>query len=176
MTNREAIEYIERECHTCKGFYAPENECIAVPQDCFKSKRLAISALQEREERERGDEMTYKDVIDELKIAYDENGTPYMLEAFGSEAEHINRLLSAEFQGRLIELPCRCQDCVHSVPLDNNCEINTSAYLHCNMSRGEETRNVWHKYKKYYKDYSIVERDGFCDRAEAEKALKESNK
>lgn len=22
MTNREAIEYIERECQTCKGFYA----------------------------------------------------------------------------------------------------------------------------------------------------------
>lgn len=96
MTNREAIEYIERECHTCKGFYAPENECIAVPQDCFESKRLAISALQEREERERGIEMTNKDVPDEVKIAYDENGTPYTLEAFGSEAEHINRLLSAE--------------------------------------------------------------------------------
>lgn len=105
MTNREAIEYIERECHTCKGFYAPENECVAVPQDCFESKRLAISALQEREERERGIEMTYKDVIDDLKIAYDENGTPYMLEAFGSEAEHINRLLSAEQDNRLIELP-----------------------------------------------------------------------
>lgn len=67
MTNREAIEYIERECHTCKGFYAPENECIAVPQDCFESKRLAISALQEREERERGIEMTNKDVPDEVK-------------------------------------------------------------------------------------------------------------
>ena len=104
MTNREAIEYIERECHTCKGFYAPENECIAVPQDCFESKRLAISALQERGEREGGIEMTYKDVIDELKIAYDENGTPYMLEAFGSEAEHISRLLSAEQDNRLIEL------------------------------------------------------------------------
>lgn len=104
MTNREAIEYIERECHTCKGFYAPENECIAVPQDCFESKRLAISALQEREERERGIEMTNKDVPDEVKIAYDENGTPYMLEAFGSEAEHINRLLSAEQDNRLIEL------------------------------------------------------------------------
>lgn len=49
--------------------------------------------------------MTCKDVIDEVKIAYDENGIPYMLEAFGSEAEHIDRLLSAEFQGRLIELP-----------------------------------------------------------------------
>ena len=105
MTNREAIEYIERECHTCKGFYAPENECIAVPQDCFESKRLAISALQEREERERGIEMTNKDVPDEVKIAYDENGTPYMIEAFGSEAEHINRLLSAERDNRLIELP-----------------------------------------------------------------------
>lgn len=105
MTNREAIEYIERECHTCKGFYAPENECIAVPQDCFESKRLAISALQEREERERGIEMTNKDVPDEVKIAYDENGTPYMIEAFGSEAEHINRLLSAEQDNRLIELP-----------------------------------------------------------------------
>lgn len=67
MTNREAIEYIERECHTCKGFYAPENECIAVPQDCFESKRLAISALQEREEREMGIEMTNKDVPDEVK-------------------------------------------------------------------------------------------------------------
>lgn len=102
MTNREAIEYIERECHTCKGFYAPENECIAVPQDCFESKRLAISALQEREERERGIEMTNKDVPDEVKIAYDENGSPYMLEAFGSEAEHINRLLSAEYINDLI--------------------------------------------------------------------------
>lgn len=49
--------------------------------------------------------MTYKDVIDELKIAYDENGTAYMLEAFGSEAEHITRLLSAEQDNRLIELP-----------------------------------------------------------------------
>lgn len=104
MTNREAIEYIERECHTCKGFYAPENECIAVPQDCFESKRLAISALQEREERERDIEMTYKDVPDEVKSAYAENGTPHMIEAFGSEAEHINRLLSAEQDNRPIEL------------------------------------------------------------------------
>lgn len=66
MTNREAIEYIERECHTCKGFYAPENECIAVPQDCFESKRLAISALQEREEREASKiEYIEKDIVRE---------------------------------------------------------------------------------------------------------------
>lgn len=48
--------------------------------------------------------MTNKDVPDEVKIAYDENGTSYMIEAFGSEAEHINRLLSAERDNRLIEL------------------------------------------------------------------------
>lgn len=78
-------------------------------------------------------------------------------------------------KSKFVELPCRCQDCVHSVPLDNNCVINTSMYLHCNLQRGEETKNVWHKYKKYYKDYSIVERDGFCDNAErpVEQALKE---
>lgn len=49
MTNKEAIEYIERGCQTCKGFYAAENECIATPKDCFESKRLAISALRMRE-------------------------------------------------------------------------------------------------------------------------------
>ena len=56
----------------------------------------------------------------------------------------------------------RCQNCVHAEPLDHNCELSTSYYLHCKLWRGEETKNVWHKYKKYYKDYSIVERDGFC--------------
>ena len=56
----------------------------------------------------------------------------------------------------------RCQNCVHAEPLDHNCELSTSYYLHCKLWRGEETKNVWHKYKKYYKDYSLVERDGFC--------------
>ena len=56
----------------------------------------------------------------------------------------------------------RCQNCVHAEPLDRNCEINTCHYMHCKLYRGEETKNVWHKYKKYYKDYSLVERDGFC--------------
>ena len=56
----------------------------------------------------------------------------------------------------------RCQNCVHAEPLDHNCELSASYYLHCKLWRGEETKNVWHKYKKYYKDYSLVERDGFC--------------
>lgn len=57
----------------------------------------------------------------------------------------------------------RCRECVHAEPLDRHCEINTSVYMHCKMWRGERENNVWHKYKKYYKNYSIVDRDGFCD-------------
>ncbi len=56
----------------------------------------------------------------------------------------------------------RCQNCIHAEPLDRNCELSPSLYMHCKMWRGEEEKNVWHKYKRYYKDYSLVERDGFC--------------
>ena len=60
----------------------------------------------------------------------------------------------------------RCQHCIHSVPFERNCELNTTAHMHCTLGRGEETLNVWHKYKKYYRDYSVVDRDGFCDEGE----------
>lgn len=60
----------------------------------------------------------------------------------------------------------RCQNCMHSVPLDRNSELNSCFYMHCTIERGEEVRNVWHKYKKYYKDYSVVDRNGFCDSGE----------
>lgn len=60
----------------------------------------------------------------------------------------------------------RCQNCIHAEPLDRNCELNTCVYMHCKLGRGEEEKNVWHKYKKYYKDYSLVDRDGFCDMGE----------
>ena len=60
----------------------------------------------------------------------------------------------------------RCQDCAHAEPLDRNCEISTSLYMHCKLWRGDHTRNVWHKYKKYYKDYSLVMRDGYCSDGE----------
>ncbi len=55
----------------------------------------------------------------------------------------------------------RCKDCKYRVPLDKHCNLS-SCYGHCTEWHGEETKNVWHKYKKYYKDYSIVEPDGYC--------------
>jgi hypothetical protein len=63
-------------------------------------------------------------------------------------------------------LPIRCKDCIHAVELDKHCDISRTAYRHCGLLRGEETKYVWHKYKKYYKDYSIVDLDGFCDAGE----------
>lgn len=64
----------------------------------------------------------------------------------------------------------RCYDCVHAVPLERNCELNHCLYMHCNLWRGEETRNVWHKYKRYYRDYSLVEHDDFCSCGERKEA------
>jgi hypothetical protein len=60
----------------------------------------------------------------------------------------------------------RCRDCKHAETLERNCELSKGCYMHCNLWRGDETRNVWHKYKKYYRDYSIVELDGYCSDGE----------
>lgn len=57
----------------------------------------------------------------------------------------------------------RCKNCKFAIELDKRCEINRTIYKHCTLLRGDETKNVWHKYKKYYKDYSIVELDDFCN-------------
>lgn len=54
-----------------------------------------------------------------------------------------------------------CFNCVHLTMLDRNADLN-GQYWHCTLFRGEETKNVWHKYRKHYKDYSLVEHDDFC--------------
>lgn len=112
MTNREAIEYIERECKTCKGFYAPENECIAVPQDCFESKRLAICAL-EREERRKGCDggyhrknTTFKETIKKALVEYFYNTNVYACDLTrvneAMETGNINLLDFDEFSEEVI--------------------------------------------------------------------------
>ena len=60
----------------------------------------------------------------------------------------------------------RCKDCIYAVELDKHCDISRTAYRHCSLLRGDETKYVWHKYKKYYKSYSIVDLDGYCDSGE----------
>lgn len=65
-----------------------------------------------------------------------------------------------------------CKECIYATELDKHCEINRTAYKHCGIWRGDETKMVWHKYKKYYKDYSLVSADDFCSYGE----LKEGEK
>jgi hypothetical protein len=60
----------------------------------------------------------------------------------------------------------RCKDCQYAQELDKHCDINRTVYKHCSLLRGEETNNVWHKYKKYYKDYSLVSLDDYCSSGE----------
>lgn len=60
----------------------------------------------------------------------------------------------------------RCMDCMNAEPLERNCELNANLYMHCRLLRGEECKNVWHKYKRYYRDYSLVEHDDFCSKGE----------
>lgn len=60
----------------------------------------------------------------------------------------------------------RCRDCINAEPLERNCELNVNFYMHCRLWRGEECKNVWHKYKRYYRDYSLVQHDDFCSSGE----------
>lgn len=73
------------------------------------------------------------------------------------EMLHIART----FPATEVQEVVRCKDCKYRVPLDKHCNLS-SYYGHCTEWHGVETENVWHKYKKYYKDYSIVEPDGYC--------------
>ena len=64
-----------------------------------------------------------------------------------------------------VEPVVRCVKCKYGTPLKRNaCDVHG---LHCAIGRGEEVRNVWHKYSKHYEDYSLVDVDGFCDQGEA---------
>ena len=80
---------------------------------------------------------------------------------FAMVKRHIESIPTAD----VVEV-VRCHDCIHAVPLERNCELNTCLFMHCNLWSGDETKNVWHKYKRFYKDYSLVEHDDFCSYGE----------
>lgn len=88
-------------------------------------------------------------------------------EAFGMLIDVENSRACKYFKNKadFVEV-VRCGKCKHSINLDKHCSLNRNIYKHCQLWRGEELTNIWHRYKKYYKDYSIVELDGFCDSGE----------
>lgn len=65
-----------------------------------------------------------------------------------------------------VEPVVRCGKCIHGKPLKAHAD-GVYGTIHCALWRGEEVKNVWHKYSKHYEDYSLVDVDGFCDQGEA---------
>lgn len=91
-------------------------------------------------------------------------GVCYHVEHYGRDIETDEPC--EKFKSADVVEVVRCKDCNFATELDKHCDINRTAYKHCILLRGDETRNVWHKYKKYYKDYSLVEADDFCSYGE----------
>jgi hypothetical protein len=55
-----------------------------------------------------------------------------------------------------------CRTCIFGDKFEKHADIDKSHYLHCTDWHGDEQR-IWHKYKRYEKVYSVVNRNGFCD-------------
>jgi hypothetical protein len=106
--------------------------------------------------------MTDRDRLIELLKKADENASKKLIMDYDDAiADNADYLLA---NGVIV--PVHCKDCVHCKQLAPHCEINRYDYFHCELWRGEETKNVWHKYKKYYADYSIVCADDYCSYGE----------
>lgn len=105
----------------------------------------------------------------EKAIAICQNYYEYCLKMHDFSGDSIAYDIRTNIQGLPIAdvVPVvRCKDCKYAVELDKHCEINRASYRHCTCGRGEEEKYVWHKYKKHYKDYSIVELDDYCSYGE----------
>lgn len=82
----------------------------------------------------------------------------------GCNAKNLQSI--SDIPGADVAPVVRCRDCINAEPLERNCELNANIYMHCRLWRGEECKNVWHKYKRYYRDYSLVQHDDFCSSGE----------
>ena len=80
-----------------------------------------------------------------------------------AEAIHIAKYIAPTVDAVPV---VRCRECINAEPLERNCEVNANFYMHCRLWRGEECKNVWHKYKRYCRDYSLVQHDDFCSSGE----------
>lgn len=101
------------------------------------------------------------------------HGAVYTKDVFSESPQEIPYLLAAKVLREASDAPAadvapvvRCRDCINAEPLERNCEVNANVYMHCRLWRGEECKNVWHKYKRYYRDYSLVQHDDFCSSGE----------
>ena len=117
--------------------------------DEYISRKAAIAYIREQSE--------------ECQKAFEEFGgeSGIYADAYNDLAEDFYSIPAAD-----VAPVVRCDDCINAEPLERNCELNANLYMHCRLWRGEECKNVWHKYKRYYRDYSLVEHDDFCSHGE----------
>lgn len=101
------------------------------------------------------------------------HGAVYTKDVFSESPQEIPYLQAAKVLREVSDAPAadvapvvRCRGCINAEPLERNCEVNANFYMHCRLWRGEECKNVWHKYKRYYRDYSLVQHDDFCSSGE----------
>ncbi len=101
------------------------------------------------------------------------HGAVYTKDVFSESPQEIPYLQAAKVLREVSDAPTvdavsvvRCRACINAEPLERNCEVNANFYMHCRLWRGEECKNVWHKYKRYYRDYSLVKHDDFCSSGE----------
>lgn len=73
--------------------------------------------------------------------------------------EHLQGLPALSFSKTLVN----CKNCEYSEPIEKHSVYDAQKYLHCRLLRGESVTNVWHRYTKKYRDYSLVAMEGFCD-------------
>lgn len=94
------------------------------------------------------------------------NGNEHFINGIETVLEYAEQLPTVD-----AEVVVRCRDCINAEPLERNCEVNANFYMHCSLWRGEECKNVWHKYKRYYRDYSLVQHDDFCSSGERKEGM-----
>lgn len=78
------------------------------------------------------------------------------------ELETELTVIQREIEDGTLVRVVRCGECVYSEPLQLHADLYNEDLMSCTCQHGEEAKNVWHKYTKQYKDYSLVEPDDFC--------------
>lgn len=115
---------------------------------------------------ESGFDDTIENLIFEHNLDFLHDNDEDEVRAFAKELiGKVKNYISTEPTADVVEV-VRCRDCKFATELDKHCELSRAIYKHCSLLRGEPTDYVWHKYKRYYKNYSLVEADDYCSYGE----------
>lgn len=113
--------------------------------------------------------MDIKKAIQQMKTCYEEGCGILNCD----NRDYINfvlELMEKYRDGRLVEV-IRCEDCKWAKDTKDYDEL-IDGVLHCQILRGNEEKNCWHKKDKIYNDLSCVKFNNYCDEGEAKEGSK----